>query len=163
MLPMMLRQLSTGGDAILWVPALSGMQLLQMLQLYVLRLPLVIALLLLVVDRLLPARFRHAGDRTPAGVVRRDPSMAALLATIGMPLMLMLITIVLQPVMVPRYGIVALLASAPVIALSLQVLGRVGYGVVVAVFAAWVIGFVDKELGFTRYSDGLMREYARQF
>jgi hypothetical protein len=163
LLPVMLSQLRVGGDALLWVPALSAAQLLQMTQLFLLRLPLVIAILLLIADRLLPERLRHPGERTPPSAIVQDPSIAALLATILMPLVLVGITIVLEPVMVPRYAVVALLAAAPVIALGLQVSGRVGYGVVVAVFALWVVGFADKELGYARYTDGLMGEYTRQF
>lgn len=163
LLPVMLSQLRGGGDALLWVPPLSAAQLLQMTQLFLLRLPLVIALLLLIADRVLPDRMRHPGERTPAVTIARDPSIAALLATILMPLVLVTITIVLEPVMVPRYAIVALLAAAPVIAMGLQVIGRVGYGVVVAVFALWAIGFADKELGYAQYTNGLMSEYTRQF
>ena len=163
LLPVMFSQLNVGGDALLWVPALSSDQLLQMAQLFLLRLPLVIAVVLLVVDRALPERFRHPEARTPASALVRDPGLAALLATILMPLVLVTITLVLEPVMVPRYAAVALLAAAPVIALALQVIGRAGYAVIVLVFAVWVYGFADKELGYARYTDQLMGEYTRQF
>jgi hypothetical protein len=163
LLPMMLTQGRAGGGALLWVPALSASQLLQMAQLFLLRLPLVIAVILLLSDRAMPARFRHVGPRTSLVDVLREPGLAAMLATILMPLVLVAVSIVVAPVMVPRYAVVSLLAAAPVIALGLQVIGRVGYGVVVAVFAAWVIGFVDKELRYAQYTDALTAEHRKQF
>ena len=163
LMPMMLAQGRAGGGALLWVQTLNRSQLLQMTQLFLMRVPLLMAVVLLAVDLLLPARLRQAGPRTSFVDVLREPGLAALLATILMPLVLVAVSVVVAPVMVPRYAIVSLLAAAPVIALALQVVGRVGYGFVVAVFAAWVIGFVDKEVRFAEHTDGLMGEHRRQF
>lgn len=162
LLPMMLAQGRAGGGALLWVQPLSTLQFLQMAQLFVLRLPLVIALVLLVADRLLPARMRHPGPRTRVMDVLRDPSLAAVLATILMPLVLAVVSVVVAPVMVPRYAVVSVIAAAPVIALALEAVGRVGYGIVATVFAAWVVGFVDKEYRFAEHTENLMAEHRRQ-
>ena len=163
LLPMMLAQGRTGGGALLWVPALNASQFQQMTQLFVLRVPLLFAIVLLLIDRVLPARMRHPGARTPVAELLRDPGIAAVLATILMPLVLAVVSVVVAPVMVPRYAVVSVLAAAPVIALGLQVVGRVGYAVVVTVFAAWLIGFVDKELQYAKHTEGLTVAHRSQF
>lgn len=159
LLPAMFRQLSHSGDALLWVPHLNTSQVMQMAQLFWIRLPIAAALALLLIDRVLPRLMGHDRPVARIGTALRDPGIAALVAAVLMPFVLIVITLVLEPVMVPRYAIVAALATAPVVALAFETLGRVGKAALALVFALFVIGFADREVRQVRYSESVLDEY----
>lgn len=161
LLPAMIRQFEVSGAALFWVPLLSVSQVMQMAQLFWIRVPIAIGFILLLLFWLVP---RVAGGISVGARVRqllRDPAIAALVATLLMPVVLILITVVLEPVMVPRYAIVAALAAAPVVALALEPLGRVGRGALFVVFGLFLVGFADRELLNTRAAEAQVAAYDR--
>lgn len=162
LLPAMFRQFAVSGTALFWVPSLSFSQVMQMAQLFWIRLPIAVALALLFVDRLLPRLMGHAKPAARVGETLRDPGIAALIATLLLPVVLIVITVVLQPVMVPRYAIVAALAAAPIVALAFGLLGRVGRVALIAVFALLAVGFADREILGVRSSEAVYARYDRE-
>jgi hypothetical protein len=122
---------------LLWVPALSAAQVGVMLRLFVVSTVPILAAVILVIGAL------PRGDGRPAMAANvretlRDPSLAALCSLALMPLVLILVSILLQPSMVPRYGIVTVLAWAPLMALAVATLGREARAVV-ALFLVMVL------------------------
>jgi hypothetical protein len=73
--------------------------------------------------------------RTRVREAARDPSLAALVSLACMPVVLMIISVVLQPSMVTRYGLVAVLAWAPLVGLAADTLGRGARAAVVLLLA----------------------------
>ena len=159
LLPAMLRQFEVSGAALFWVPLLSGAQVMQMAQFFWIRLPIAVGFLLLVAYWLLPRLTRRADPAPRFADALRDPGIAALLATLLMPVVLIVITLVLEPVMVPRYAIVAALAAAPVVALAFEPLGRVGRSALLVVFALFLVGFADREILAARSADAYFDRY----
>ena len=132
-----------------------------MAQLFWIRIPIAVGFALILLHWLVP---RLAGrEKRPSrmGEALRDPSIAALVATLLMPIVLIVITVVLEPVMVPRYAIVAALAAAPVVALAFEPLGRVGRGALFVVFGLLAVGFADRELLNTRAAEASVAAYDR--
>jgi hypothetical protein len=126
------RASSTG---MLWVKELSGQQVMEMAWLFWLAPPIVLAVVLLLAQSL-----RDVPPPAPAGTsspshsltLFRSPDLAALTSLALMPVVLIVLSVVLQPSMVPRYGIVAALAWAPLIALAVASVGRVARVAVLA-------------------------------
>jgi hypothetical protein len=163
LLPMMVAQLSQGDDALYWVPRPSVRQTVQFAQLFYIRIPVAVAILLLVIDRLVSSARRHAGPRTSARQQLSDPAVAALFATLFMPFVLAVITVVLEPVMVPRYAILAAAGAAPLIAWSFETIGRTGRVLIMGIYALVTFGFADRELLWAYWFDGTFKEYQKQF
>lgn len=169
LLPAMVRQFEVSGTALFWVPLLSVAQVMQMAQFFWIRLPIAVGFLLLFSYLALPHLTKRAYPAPDVSGALRDPGIAALVATLLMPVVLIGITLVLEPVMVPRYAIVAALAAGPVVALAFQPLGRVGRAALFLVFALLLIGFADREVlnarsaeaHYDRY-EGDMREVHRR-
>ena len=159
LLPSMFRQLSHSGEALLWVPKLNMSQVMQMAQLFWIRAPILIAIALLVVDRLAPRLMGRSQPATPVSAALRDPGIAALLAAVLMPVVLMVITLVLEPVMVPRYAILAAMAAPLLVAMAFETIGRIGRIAIAVVFAGLVIGFLDREFRQVRFSEQVLNEY----
>lgn len=99
----------------LWLPSLNGAQIVDMARLFWLTaVPVAAALLLL-------ARTLHNPELRPQlRASLRDPGLAALSALALMPVVLILVSALLQPAMLDRYGIVTVLAWAPAVALALR-------------------------------------------
>jgi hypothetical protein len=72
------------------------------------------------------------------------------------------ITLVLEPVMVPRYAIVAVLGAAPIVALSVEPLGRVGRVALLTVFTLFLVGFADREVLGARAAESYFAAYDRE-
>jgi hypothetical protein len=124
----------------LWVPPLSAAQIGVMVRLFFLSTVPVLAIVLLLIDAL-----REPGTRPAAADVGgvqsslRDPSIAALLSLGLFPVVLIVVSIVLQPSMLDRYAIVTVLAWAPLAALAVSSLDRGGRVVAVLFFATLVV------------------------
>jgi hypothetical protein len=161
LLPAMLRQLEYSGVALLWVPTLSVAQVMQMAQFFWIRIPIAVGFALLLAYALFPALAGPVRITARVGELLRDPSLGALVATLLMPVVLILITIVLEPVMVPRYAIVGVLAAAPVVALAIEPLGKVGRAAIFVVLALLLIGFADRELLNGRSTEAYYAAYER--
>ena len=161
LLPAMFRQFEVSGAALFWVPLLSVSQVMQMAQFYWIRLPIAVGFVLLLAFWLVPRLAGGTGIGPRVRDALRDPAIAALIATLLMPVVLIVITLALEPVMVPRYAIVGVLAAAPVVALAFEPLGRVGRAALFAVFGLFVIGFADRELLAARSSEANFAEYDR--
>jgi hypothetical protein len=121
----------------LWVPPLSAAQIGVIARLFVLSTVPVLAIVLLLIDAL-----RDAGSQPPVGVAIRaavrDPSLAAL-ASLGLfPMVLIVVSVVLQPSMLDRYAIVTVLAWAPLAALAVATLERAGRATAVLFFVVLV-------------------------
>lgn len=107
-----------------WVPAFRVSQIEPFARLYWTALVPALALLALVVALLARARFRSDdAAATFLGAAAEDASLIALVALALMPLALAVMSILGQPSMWPRYGIVAVLAWAPLVALTAQLAG----------------------------------------
>ena len=124
-----------GATSVLWVFPLSTRQIADMSRLYWMApAPILAAILLL--------RHGPRGDAThvaPGTQLRRaltDPSIAALLALGAMPVVLIVLSVVLQPAMVDRYAMVAALAWGPLVALAVDSLDRLARAAVVAFLVA---------------------------
>jgi hypothetical protein len=159
LLPAMFRQLSYSGDALLWVPQLNTSQVMQMAQLFWIRAPILIAVVLLIVDRLWPRLMGHDRPVAPVRAALRDPGIAALLAALLMPVVLIVITLVLKPVMVPRYAILAAAAAPVLVAIAFETIGRVGRITIALVLALFAVGFVDRELRQVGFNERMLDEY----
>jgi hypothetical protein len=86
--------------------------------------------------------------------------MVALVAAGLMPGVLIAISAVLESVMVPRYAIVSVLLAAPLIALASESLGRVGRGLLMALFVALLVRRADRDIAGMEYFDAVTRKYA---
>ena len=126
--PLFVTQARTAGSLAYW-PPLSLWQL-EETALTFLALPLVVLLITFAARRLPSAK-----AAPPRALF--DPSLAALLGCIVMPVALVLISAVLKPVVWPRYEIVAVLAWAPIVSLSIETLPRlhrvVGVGALIVI------------------------------
>lgn len=138
--PMLFIQLELGGSSIYWIPPLSFQQVAQMAWIFVFGVPPVLAVILLLRDRL------SASPRAPARVILLDPSLDALSALVLMPVALIVMSAVLKPVVWPRYAIVAVLSWAPVVALAVESLGRIGRGAVLTLFLLLVYHTAEREV-----------------
>ena len=154
-IPMMLKQLGTGGEDLLWVPPLNVGQVKQFVMAFIIRVPILLAVVLLLIDVL-------RGEQRRARILPmlRDPVMAALLATGGMTLVLMAISAVMNPVMVPRYAIVSVLFAAPIVALAADTLRPYQRTVLTLVFALLFAQSVSRALRGSRYFEAVMDTYA---
>jgi hypothetical protein len=124
------RASSTG---MLWVKELSGQQVMEMAWLFWLAPPVVLAVVLVLAQSLRDAPANALTPSRPhALTLLRSPDLAALTSLALMPIVLIVLSVVLQPSMVPRYGIVAVLAWAPLVALAAASVGRVARGAVLA-------------------------------
>jgi hypothetical protein len=93
---------------------LNGAQILEMSKLFWLSAVPLAAL------AALAGRFmRRAAPRPGMRTVLRDPALAAMVSLALMPVVLMVVSALLQPSMLDRYGIVAAIAWAPLVALAL--------------------------------------------
>lgn len=131
-IPFVRAQLATAGG-VLWVPPLSGAQVGVFVRLFFLSTVPVLAAVLLLVDA-----FRDDGRPSMTANVRdalHDPSLAALASLAFMPLLLIVVSAVLQPSMLDRYAIVTVLAWAPFVALGVATLAGPARGVVVVFLA----------------------------
>ena len=122
-IPMVIAQRATS-NGVLWVPELSGAQIGVMIRLFFLTTVPVLAVILLLIDGLRDTSDRPTVTASIRGALR-DPGLAALVSLALMPLTLIVISVLLQPSMLDRYGIVTVLAWAPVVALAVDSLGRV--------------------------------------
>ena len=120
----------------LWVPPLSAAQVGVIVRLFFLSTIPVLAVVLLLIDRLLVAD--KPSGRASRGTVR-DPSYAALLSLSLFPVVLIVVSIVLQPSMLDRYAIVTVLAWAPLAAMAAATLERGGRIAVIAFVVVLVI------------------------
>ena len=156
--PMMLDQLRAGGEAIRWVPPLKRDQLVAMAHVFVLRGPLVFSVLIILVARLLGvdvlARVRE---------LLRDPSIAAALATLTMPLALIAITVTIDSVMVPRYAMPAALAAAPVAALTVSGTRRWTRVAALAFYAIALLLLADRQAQFVEHGTAVANAYRAQY
>jgi hypothetical protein len=115
--PMAITQRS-GAVGYLWLPPLNGDQIAEFARLFwIAAVPVVAAIVVL------GRTFRNETADPSLSSVLRDPSMAGMLSLSLMPLLLMVISALLQPSMLDRYGIVSILAWAPVVALALASVG----------------------------------------
>lgn len=120
---------------VLWIAPLNAGQIEQMARLFFLSTVPVSAAALLVIDALRdtgPAPTTRADIRASL----RDPSLAALFSLALFPLVLAVVSVVLQPSMRDRYAIVTLLAWGPLVALAVASLPRRGQIVALVVTAA---------------------------
>jgi hypothetical protein len=132
-LPMAFSQRASA-SGLLWVVKLEMTQVLSFARLFWLALPTILAIILI---------FREGtrADGAWPGIRERireallDPTMVALVSLALMPIVLVVISIVLQPSMVPRYSLVAVLAWAPLVAVAVDTLPRDGRAAVVLVLA----------------------------
>ena len=121
------RASSTG---MLWVKELSGQQVMEMASLFWLAAPPILAMVLLLMQSLRDEPGTAGVSRPHVLTLLRSPDLAALTSLALMPVVLIVLSVVLQPSMVPRYGIVAALAWAPLVAMAVASLGRVARGAV---------------------------------
>src|SRR5204863_63949 len=110
----------------------------------------VVALALLLLDRFAPSR-PYLLTPPPA-----PPDLAALLSLALMPVVLMLVSITLQPSMVTRYAIVATLAWAPLVAMAVASLGPRLQDACVAALALLLVAVAQRSVAEKRdYADGV--------
>ena len=155
LIPMLLFQLRVGGEDILWVPPLNAAQVKVFVQAFVIRLPILIALVVVGI-----AALRQGGERRAVMSVLRDPPMAAMLATGLMTLALVVISAVLNSVMVPRYAIVSVLLAAPIIAFAADLVKPWQRVVLAAVFAFLLTQRMAREIRNANYFATTTNVYA---
>src|SRR5205807_9422645 len=109
--PMALAQRATS-SGVLWVQNLGATQVMEMARYFWIASVPVVAVALLLLDRFSPSR-PYVLTPPPA-----PPDLAALLSLALMPVVLMLVSITLQPSMVTRYAMVATIAWAPLVAMA---------------------------------------------
>ena len=125
LLPMAMAQRSQA-VGYLWLPALNGAQILEMSKLFWLA-AVPLAALIALAGRLM----RRAAPEPAIRIVLREPAIAAMASLALMPVVLMVLSALVQPSMLDRYGIVAAIAWAPLVALaltSLTTMARVAAG-----------------------------------
>lgn len=155
LIPMMLFQLRVGGEDILWVPPLNMAQVKVFVQAFIIRLPIIIALLVV-----LAAALRKALTRAAVVSVLRDPPMAAMLATGLMTFALVAISAVLNSVMVPRYAIVSVLFAAPIIAFAAELEKPWVRVALAGIFAMLLVERMDREINNANYFATTTNVYA---
>lgn len=146
LIPMLLFQMRSGGEDILWVPPLNVTQVKVFMQAFLLRLPVLMALALILI-----AAFRAPGQRPDVMSVLRDPPMAAMIGTGLMTLALIVISAVLNPVMVPRYAIASVLFAAPIVALAAESIKPYLRVLLTAVFVLLLVRRMEREIINARY------------
>ena len=157
--PMMLTQLRVGGDDLLWVLPLSGTQVWQFTQAFLLRLPILLSLAVLLVMAL-RAPPPTADQRVAIASVLRDPSMAAMLATGLMTFVLVFISAAMNPVMVPRYAIASVLFAAPIVALAAESLRPYQRVILTLVFGVALAQQLNRDIRSKRYFAEVTNTYA---
>lgn len=146
LIPMLLFQLRVGGEDILWVPPLNWLQVKTFVQAFIVRLPVIIALVVV-----LAAALRKAVTRPAVMAALRDPPMAAMLATGLMTFALVAISAVLNSVMVPRYAIVSVLFAAPVVAFAADLERRWVRLALAGIFGMLLVARMDREINNANY------------
>jgi hypothetical protein len=136
-MPMLISQRATS-NGVLWVAGLSAAQVGVMLRLFALSTVPMLAAVLLVVDGLRDAALQPSA-MTNVRAALRDPSLAALTSLALMPLVLIGVSVVLQPSLLDRYAIVTVLWWAPLVALGVATLGRGGRALVALFLALMVV------------------------
>ena len=104
----------------LWLPPLSGAQLLEMARLFWLSAVPIAAVILLLGDAV-----RRRGVRDEVRDAVSAPDTGPMLFLGLMPLVLAVVSMLLQPAMLGRYGIAAVAAWAPLVAIALTLAGSV--------------------------------------
>lgn len=117
--PMALAQRSDAAPY-LWLPPLSGAQLLEIARLFWLAAVPIAAVVLLLGD---VVRRRSVRDDVRDAV--RAPDTGPMLCLGLMPLVLIVVSLLLQPAMLGRYGIAAVAAWGPLVAIALTLAGPV--------------------------------------
>ena len=109
-----------------------------------------------------------AGVRTrPFSIITRDSGIAALTALAAMPIALTVLSL-MQPVMLDRYALTALLAWAPVVAIATQLLPNAARYVIVSVFLVVGLASLGGQVGIARQvnqiverDQAILREHCR--
>ena len=153
--PMMLFQIRAGGEDILWVPPLNAAQVKVFIQAFIIRLPILFALVMILITAL-----RGGGERPAVMSVLRDPPMAAMIATGLMTFALVAISAVLHSVMVPRYAITSVLLAAPVIAFAADLVKPWVRVALAGIFALLLTERMDREINNARYFATTTNVYA---
>jgi hypothetical protein len=116
-----------GSTNLLWVLELNAAQVMEMAGVFwIAAIPLIAAAVVLLVA------VRARAERPGQVAVLSEPSMVALWSLALMPVVLIMVSVVLQPSMVTRYAIVAVLAWAPLVALAITSLSRLVQSAAVA-------------------------------
>jgi hypothetical protein len=132
--PMAIAQRS-GAVGYLWLPALDIGQVSEMAKLFWLGVVPVVAALLLLARTLRRPALRES-IRAPL----RDPALAAMLALALMPVVLIVISALVQPSMLDRYAIVTVIAWAPLVAFAMSAMGAAArVGAVIALVLVMVL------------------------
>jgi hypothetical protein len=150
--PMLISQRATT-NGVLWVAPLSTAQVGVMVRLFALSTVPMLAVILLVVDSLRDDTLQPS-VMTNIRQALRDPGLAALASLALMPIVLIGVSIALQPSLLDRYAIVTVLSWAPLVALAVASLGRGGRVTIVLFLALMVV------LGVRRTASE-RREFAR--
>ena len=130
-----------------WVQELSLGQFSHLVDVFWIALPPLLALA--VIGVALAIRRSRAGATARLRGALANPSIAAMLALAAMPIALVVLS-VLQPVMLDRYALTALLAWAPLVALAVGLLPR-GVGVTVpVVFGVAGLAALGGQIGIER-------------
>ncbi len=138
LMPVALAQ-RTGSSDFLWIPALSGAQIMGIAQVFFLTAVPIIATLLLALETLSPDVARPVSVPVTIRDALRDPGVAALGALAFMPVALVAVSILIQPSLFERYAIVTVLCWAPLVALALASVGRSG-GVIALLLLGLLLG-----------------------
>ena len=137
LIPLFVTQVRSAGSSVYWIPPLNLGQIEETVVAF-LAFPVLVLAIALVAQRLPWA------NAAPARALL-DPSLIALIGGIAMPVALVLISAVAKPVVWPRYGIVGVLALAPVVALGVETLPRLHRMVVIGALLV-IAGFrVNRE------------------
>jgi hypothetical protein len=154
-----------GIDAFQWLPDFAVGQLRDLTKQLLLTAVTALAAGLLVVEAL---RHDRPGPRAVLARVTdalRRPELAALTGLAALPLVLAVLSVTLQPAMLGRYGIVAILSVAPLVAFAVSSLGRVAQVValiaVLAPFRENVQAAIAERRGFTERVQGDLAAYSR--
>lgn len=158
--PFVLAQRATA-SGVLWVLPLSGAQIRVFVDVFVLATAPVLAVVLLTADAV-----RSDGGPTMTSNVAaalRDPALAALGSLALMPLVLIVVSVALQPSMLDRYAIVTVLAWAPLVALGVATLGRWARRGIVVVLTVMVVFGVRRTIAEKRAFAAVVRANAAAF
>lgn len=124
-----------------WVPDLSWGAFVALARLHWAPSALKLAVAAWLLVALARRAFRTPDASRSVSVAIREPAIAALLASAAMPLVLVGLSVAGQPSMIARYGIVATLAWAPLVALVATAIGRWPTRLVALALAAlWYVG-----------------------
>jgi hypothetical protein len=134
-----------GSTNLLWVLELSAAQVMEMARVFwIAALPLIAVAVVLAVA----VRARAEGPAQVA--VLTEPSMVALWSLALMPVVLIVVSVVLQPSMVTRYAIVAVLAWAPLVALAITSVSRLVQSAAVAALVVLAVLGVQRVIAEKR-------------